>query len=281
MPNENLGQTIKYYRRLNQLTQKDLAGKLNLGQTAIANYEMNLRSPSHKTLIAMANIFNITLDNFVRASEASMLTLTPEEFKDIIIKDVNPDLIVFIKDLAQKGLSIFEIYSNYLKPVMYEVGRLWENGELTIVQEHQISRIVESMVDVVIPYNIPIVKTDRSVILTSLNSERHLIGLKMIAELFKYNGWKTYYLGNNTPWMSIRRLINLENIDLVIISSTYATEYNTLNGYVNYLKEQSSVKVIVGGQTIDNHVEWEKHIVADGYSKTEDDIKRIIHDFDQ
>ena len=40
-----IGQKIKDYRLLNGMTQKDLATKINMGDTTIVNYEKGIRTP--------------------------------------------------------------------------------------------------------------------------------------------------------------------------------------------------------------------------------------------
>ena len=53
---------LKELRKEYKLTQKQLALKLGVGQSAIANYEQSLRFPDEKMLRRVADYFSISLD---------------------------------------------------------------------------------------------------------------------------------------------------------------------------------------------------------------------------
>ena len=56
---------IKELREEATLSQKELANKLNLSQSAITKLENNLREPTGTTLIAYADFFDVSLDYLV------------------------------------------------------------------------------------------------------------------------------------------------------------------------------------------------------------------------
>lgn len=60
---EYIGQNIKYYRKLNKLTQEELATKTNLSKNTIWNYESNKKNniPPIETLNALSKVFNIPM----------------------------------------------------------------------------------------------------------------------------------------------------------------------------------------------------------------------------
>lgn len=58
-----IGEKIKYYRKLNKWTQTELGEKIGMGKNAIGNYERGFRSPKKDTMFALANAFNISIDD--------------------------------------------------------------------------------------------------------------------------------------------------------------------------------------------------------------------------
>ena len=58
----NLGLKIKELRKLNKITQQDLAEMLGVSYQAISRWENNITSPDITTLPVLANIFNVTVD---------------------------------------------------------------------------------------------------------------------------------------------------------------------------------------------------------------------------
>jgi len=58
----NLGKNIKYLREKNNLSQKEFAKILNISNSALSQYESNVRVPSDDIKIKIADYFNVSLD---------------------------------------------------------------------------------------------------------------------------------------------------------------------------------------------------------------------------
>ncbi|WP_394404835.1 S24 family peptidase [Streptococcus sp. 20-1249] len=58
-----IGNKIKEYRKAKSFTQKELAEKVGMGDTTIANYEKGFRTPKKNTLFKLANAFDISIDD--------------------------------------------------------------------------------------------------------------------------------------------------------------------------------------------------------------------------
>ena len=61
----DLKNNIKLYRKALHLTQEQLANKLNAKKSLISNYENGYSTPDIYTLIKLADIFDISLDDLV------------------------------------------------------------------------------------------------------------------------------------------------------------------------------------------------------------------------
>lgn len=59
---EKLKVRLKQLRKENDMTQKDLADKLGIVRTAIANYETGRATPDSETLSLIASILNVSTD---------------------------------------------------------------------------------------------------------------------------------------------------------------------------------------------------------------------------
>lgn len=60
-----ISENIKFYRKAMGLTQEKLAKLLNGKKSLISNYENGYSTPDIHTLIKLADIFQISLDEFV------------------------------------------------------------------------------------------------------------------------------------------------------------------------------------------------------------------------
>ncbi len=56
------GDTLRCLIEDNDKTQKEIAKELNIAPTTLGNYIRNLREPDFKTLISIANCFNVSTD---------------------------------------------------------------------------------------------------------------------------------------------------------------------------------------------------------------------------
>lgn len=66
----NLGDRIKKLRKENNLSQEQLAQKLNVSRQAISKWESNGAYPDIDNLVLLRNIFKITLDELVIGEES-------------------------------------------------------------------------------------------------------------------------------------------------------------------------------------------------------------------
>lgn len=60
---------MKEYREALNLSQKELAGKVGVSEASISNYETGKREPDFKTLCALADLFDCSLDMLIRGKE--------------------------------------------------------------------------------------------------------------------------------------------------------------------------------------------------------------------
>lgn len=56
-------------RKINNITQKQLAENLSLSEVGIQNYESGRRKPAYEVLIALADYFDVSLDYLVGRSD--------------------------------------------------------------------------------------------------------------------------------------------------------------------------------------------------------------------
>jgi len=54
---------MQYYRKVNGMTQRELADKIGISHSAVGMYESGKRFPTKEIEEALADIFNVSLDN--------------------------------------------------------------------------------------------------------------------------------------------------------------------------------------------------------------------------
>ena len=62
----DIGLQIKKFREQQKISQEELALKIFVSRQTISNWETNKSCPDIKSLITLSNIFNVSLDNFIK-----------------------------------------------------------------------------------------------------------------------------------------------------------------------------------------------------------------------
>lgn len=96
---------IKIERKRLNLTQKELASKLNTTHASINRYELGLTEPNLAKLVAMAKIFNVTTDYLLGIEPVETKEVAPEFNQEQL------QVVELIKKLNSKELE--KVY-NYL-----------------------------------------------------------------------------------------------------------------------------------------------------------------------
>jgi transcriptional regulator with XRE-family HTH domain len=89
--NLKTGDRIKELRKISNLTQLELAKKLNITDKAISKWESNLGEPSIEMLLQLSKLFDVSIDYLLTGVNREKI-ITMSEFERIAYED-NPDLI--------------------------------------------------------------------------------------------------------------------------------------------------------------------------------------------
>jgi len=75
---------IKDFRENANLTQKELAKRLNIKQSTLSGYENGTRQPDFETLERIADLFNISIDMLLDHKKKDIYLITKETYKILI-----------------------------------------------------------------------------------------------------------------------------------------------------------------------------------------------------
>lgn len=87
---------LKYYRNLREMTQEEVAKKMNLSRQAISKWENGLTEPDIMSILQLCTILNITLDELLREDLYFVQKLAKKErsYKKLIIAVVCLSVVV-------------------------------------------------------------------------------------------------------------------------------------------------------------------------------------------
>lgn len=105
----SISSILKDLRLSEYLTQKELAKKINVGQSTIAQYENSEREPTLTNLIKYSNYFKISIDEILGLEEltAEEIEAGASKFKRKLLSPAEDELIFLFREVGKKhGLSL-------------------------------------------------------------------------------------------------------------------------------------------------------------------------------
>lgn len=103
----DIGLKIKKLREQQKISQEELALKIFVSRQTISNWETNKSCPDVKSLITLSNIFNVSLDNFIKDDIKEMR----EVVEKATIKNFNVISVVFLIELIVVAVSAYPLFS--------------------------------------------------------------------------------------------------------------------------------------------------------------------------
>ncbi len=158
-----------------------------------------------------------------------------------------------VESSLDQGVEIEELYTDLIQRSMYEVGNLWEIGEISVAKEHLATSITERILTSVYPEILSKKREGRSIIIACVVNEYHQIGGRMIADLFELFGWDSYFVGADTPIDDLLSMIEEKQPDVVGFSVAMERNLPELNEYIKKICDlYPDLEIIVGGQAFDD-----------------------------
>ncbi|MDR5659691.1 helix-turn-helix domain-containing protein [Serpentinicella sp. ANB-PHB4] len=279
------GDQLKTLRKAKKLKQKDLATLLGVAQTTVANYENNSRFPGESVLKQIADFFQVSLDEllgreaFLYRLENTDSPLKLDHIKNQFLTKLLNQNDQEAKDLIFKavkaGVDIKDIYKDVLAVSMYDVGYLWERGEISIVDEHFFTHTVKSLIYQLNLFIKKNPKQDHSALFALPSSELHEIPLLISKDLLEMEGWKSYYLGSTVPAYCVVEALERFSCQLLIMSATMDYNVGHIKSIIDSVSTRTKlkkVKVVVGGNAFNRSPLLYKEIGAHGFAKTTEEL---------
>ncbi|MDE6896742.1 MAG: helix-turn-helix domain-containing protein, partial [Lachnospiraceae bacterium] len=99
----DIGLQIKKFREQQKISQEELALKIYVSRQTISNWETNKSCPDVKSLITLSNIFNVSLDDFIKEDIKEMREVAEKE----TIKKFHMISYVFLTELIMVTVSAY------------------------------------------------------------------------------------------------------------------------------------------------------------------------------
>lgn len=154
----------------------------------------------------------------------------------------------------ESGMPLAFLYQRVIAPAMHELGRLWEEGAITVADEHLATGLTHRVLAALRPPEIfeqtfGFDSDKPRAILAAAQGEQHALGLRMAADLLEDRGYEIAYLGADVPTEAVLQAVRTLSPDLLCLSATMPETARGLEDVVEGVRsEHPSLPLLVGGK---------------------------------
>lgn len=165
------------------------------------------------------------------------------------------------------GVAERDIYLEIFAPSMVAIGQLWERNELSVAEEHLATAITDRLIGELSPaFGQAGAAPLGTALIGCVEGERHALGPRMLADMFRQRGWRVLYLGADVPTSDWIDLAVRYAPDLVAISVGMRARLPAVRALIASLREAlPGTLVLVGGAALAGDPELWRALDADLY----------------
>lgn len=164
------------------------------------------------------------------------------------------------------GVPLHDIYLKLFQPSLYQIGTLWENGKVSIAQEHLATAITQAVLGAVFTHAKLPASLNRHAVVACLSGNYHEIGPRMVADFLQLEGYNTRFLGANTPTEAVIELVDRLKPAVVGLPATTPEQIAPVRAAIEQLRAEFVTYrpvVMVGGQAFNLQEGLWQHVAAD------------------
>ncbi|HEX8679910.1 MAG TPA: cobalamin-dependent protein [Chthoniobacterales bacterium] len=171
-------------------------------------------------------------------------------FVQAILAGRRREALTVAREAVRQGHTVAGVYVHVFQEALYEVGRLWERGRITVAQEHMATATVQYVIAQMYS-ELPLAARARGkAIVTGVQGEFHQVGANIVADMLEMDGWNVRFLGTNMPHRGILAAIEEGGVDLLGISATMLFNLPQVRALVHEVREKlgaGAPRIVVGG----------------------------------
>lgn len=153
-----------------------------------------------------------------------------------------------VQHLLAAGADPKDLYVRLFQRSLDQVGELWERGRISVAIEHLATAITTRVLALVQSQVMGQKAGDRSIVVACVANEPHQVGAHMAADYCELLGWRSYFLGANTPLPDLLELVEERRPTALGLSVTLRSNLPALREILDALRGSArDLPVLVGG----------------------------------
>jgi len=202
------------------LTSAEVARLVGVGPTAVKRWADSGSLPCIRTAGGHRRFRRVDIERFL--SREPSLRDDWAEWIDVLLRDGNIYAVqaLLFGERARRG-SWHDV-AGTLGQLLTEIGRRWEAGTLSILEEHVVSAGLQRALTAVIE-SMPVDPAAPRCLLAAAEADDHTLGLSLVEMCLREAGWRSEWAGARTPTSTLAERLSRGDIAMVAMSASSAT----------------------------------------------------------
>lgn len=167
----------------------------------------------------------------------------------------------------EAGMPVRDLYLTVLQDALYEVGRLWQEGQASVADEHLATATTQTLLARLSSRLAAPPRPQHTAVVTGSEGERHALGARFVADFLEGEGWTVVDLGASTPTDDLVRLVARLRPKLVCLSTALTTNLGPAEDAVAALRGLPDRPLIaIGGHAYRGDPTVAERLGADVYA---------------
>ncbi len=154
-----------------------------------------------------------------------------------------------VQSLVESGADLKSMYVDLFQRSMYEIGELWENNRISVAVEHLATAITQHMLTLLHARLFAGAPRGPAILVACVAGEYHQLGARIVADLCELRGWRSRFMGSDTPVASLLEAIEVHRPALLGLSVSVHANTRSLEEALNGVgSAYPQLPILVGGQ---------------------------------
>jgi len=163
-----------------------------------------------------------------------------------------PAVEALVTEALAAGLAPTVIQVGVITQAMKRIGDLWEQGELTIADEHVATGLSNrALLPLQEPLQTAPPRSRERIVLAGIEGQTHVLGLQMVADVLEGAGFEVFYLGADVPSPSLDAFVSEHMPAIVGLTSTQDSDAPRLAAAIVAIHHaHQAAQIMLGGNGV-------------------------------
>jgi len=155
-----------------------------------------------------------------RARPVESVELLVASFFDALVGGEAEEVSALLVKSYLEGMTLASIFDQFLAGAMRKIGDLWQQGELTVAQEHLATRAALSALQTLDKVMDEPEANNLLAVCCGIEDDFHELPVRCAELTLQHEGWEVLNLGANTPFYAVTEMVSRLHPRLVCVGST-------------------------------------------------------------